>query len=67
MQVTYILHAGGRNGAQYFNSVERYDPVNNIWTAVVSMATRRGFVGVGVLDGCLYAVGGYVKNGKREG
>ena len=24
-------------------------------------------MGVGVLDGCLYAVGGYVKNGKREG
>ena len=56
----HFTFPGGRNGAQYFNSVERYDPVQDIWTAVVSMNTRRGFVGVGVLDGCLYAVGGWV-------
>ena len=54
------LFSGGRNGSQYFNSVERYDPSVNQWTAVVSMTTKRGFVGVGVLDGSLYAVGGSV-------
>jgi len=40
-------------------SVERYDPALDAWEAVAPMATARDAVGVAVLDGKLYAVGGY--------
>ena len=36
----------------------RYDPQTNRWTKVASMSTRRLGVGVAVLGGYLYAVGG---------
>lgn len=36
----------------------RYDPGSEQWTAVASMAVHRKHLGVGVLDGILYAVGG---------
>jgi len=36
----------------------RYDPQLNKWTKVASMSTRRLGVGVAVLGGYLYAVGG---------
>ena len=36
----------------------RYDPQTNRWTKVASMCTRRLGVGVAVLGGYLYAVGG---------
>ncbi len=41
------------------NSVECYDPRNNEWRMVAPMSTRRSSVGVGVVGGLLYAVGGY--------
>lgn len=37
---------------------DRYDPQLNKWTKVASMSTRRLGVGVAVLGGYLYAVGG---------
>lgn len=36
-----------------------YDPRINEWQAISSMGVRRSSVGVGVLKGFLYAVGGY--------
>jgi len=39
-------------------SVCRYDPQLNKWSKVASMSTRRLGVGVAVLGGYLYAVGG---------
>jgi len=41
------------------SSVKRYDPAPNAWEAVAPMAAGRAIVGVAVLDGKLYAVGGY--------
>lgn len=40
-------------------SAEVYDPKTDVWTLIESMSTRRSSVGVGVVDGLLYAVGGY--------
>ena len=36
-----------------------YDPKTNEWRYIAPMSTRRSSVGVGVLGGLLYAVGGY--------
>ncbi|XP_016108651.1 kelch-like protein 3 [Sinocyclocheilus grahami] len=41
------------------SSVEVYSPKANEWMFVAPMNTRRSSVGVGVVDGKLYAVGGY--------
>ncbi|PFX19367.1 Kelch-like protein 17 [Stylophora pistillata] len=38
---------------------EQYDPCSDKWTPAASMIEHRSSVGVGVLDGLLYAVGGY--------
>ncbi|XP_060055793.1 kelch-like protein 17 isoform X5 [Erinaceus europaeus] len=38
---------------------ERYDPLTGTWTSVAAMSTRRRYVRVAMLDGNLYAVGGY--------
>jgi len=39
--------------------VERYDPAVNAWEAVAPMEVSRRLIDVAVLDGKLYAVGGY--------
>jgi len=51
------LYATGRS-PQSLSDVTRYDPVQNTLTPVVNMNLRRSNVGVGVLNGQLYAVGG---------
>ncbi|XP_039104368.1 kelch-like protein 17 isoform X2 [Hyaena hyaena] len=38
---------------------ERYDPLTGTWTSIAAMSTRRRYVRVAMLDGNLYAVGGY--------
>jgi len=43
----------------YLNSVECYDPSLDTWTPVAAMSECRNGCGVGVLDGVLYAIGGY--------
>ena len=45
------------------SSVERYDPASNAWEAVAPMAVKRNLAGVAVLDGKLYAVGGFNEDG----
>lgn len=42
-----------------FKSVECYDPSLDKWTPVSEMSVCRSGVGVGVLDGVMYAIGGY--------
>lgn len=42
----------------YYNIIISYDPATNRWSQVCSMNTQRLGVAIGVLDGCLYAVGG---------
>ncbi|KAK2502250.1 hypothetical protein MC885_020794 [Smutsia gigantea] len=50
------LKVGGISGV---HSAERYDPLMGTWTSVAAMSTRRRYVRVAMLDGHLYAVGGY--------
>ncbi len=39
--------------------MDAYDPATNTWTAKAAMPTSRGDLAGGVVDGVLYAVGGY--------
>lgn len=41
------------------STVEIFNPLNNKWTKSTPMRTLRSRVGVSVLDGQLYAIGGY--------
>ncbi|XP_016663760.1 kelch-like protein 3 [Acyrthosiphon pisum] len=52
---------GGYNDEtdKVLNSVECYDPTTDSWTSIAKMQVRRCSVGVRVLDGILYALGGY--------
>ena len=58
-----LYAVGGLDGTRHrryaLRSVERYDPATGVWEAVASMHKRRCDAGVAVLDGRLYAVGGY--------
>jgi kelch-like protein 2/3 len=40
-------------------SVECYNPSLDKWSSVAKMSNRRYNIGVGVLDGIMYAIGGY--------
>nr|7ON7_A Chain A, SAKe6BE-L2 [synthetic construct]7ON7_B Chain B, SAKe6BE-L2 [synthetic construct] len=60
-----IYAVGGYDGSPdystgtHLNSVEAYDPERNEWSLVAPLSTRRSGVGVAVLNGLIYAVGGY--------
>ncbi|XP_070585343.1 kelch-like protein 18 isoform X2 [Erythrolamprus reginae] len=60
-----IYAVGGLNSAANFyagdslNVVEVFDPVANHWEKCQPMTTARSRVGVAVLNGLLYAIGGY--------
>uniref|UniRef100_A0A8C7A1F4 Kelch like family member 18 n=1 Tax=Nothoprocta perdicaria TaxID=30464 RepID=A0A8C7A1F4_NOTPE len=60
-----IYAVGGLNSAANFyagdslNVVEVFDPVANRWEKCQPMTTARSRVGVAVLNGLLYAIGGY--------
>ncbi|XP_060104082.1 kelch-like protein 18 isoform X1 [Heteronotia binoei] len=60
-----IYAVGGLNSAAHFyagdslNVVEVFDPVANRWAQCQPMTTARSRVGVAVLNGLLYAIGGY--------
>ena len=53
---------GGRNNSSNGNmdsdSVERYDPLYDEWSNVASLTVPRNRLGVAVVDGVVYAVGG---------
>ena len=57
-----LFVVGGRNNSPDGNvdssAVDSYDPVRNIWMKCTNMAVARNRVGVGSIDGLLYAVGG---------
>lgn len=57
-----LYAVGGRNNSPDKNYdcalVDCYDPVNNAWHSCTEMSVPRNRVGVVVLDGLLYAVGG---------
>ncbi|XP_005111397.1 kelch-like protein 18 [Aplysia californica] len=56
----FIFAVGGLTSAgDSLSTVERFDPVSGRWIAGEPMSTMRSRVGVTVLKGCLYAIGGY--------
>ncbi|XP_071496288.1 kelch-like protein 18 [Diadema antillarum] len=59
--ITGLIYAVGgltRSG-ESLHAVEVYEPTNETWKVSKPMTTRRSRVGVAVLSGRLYAVGGY--------
>ncbi|KAJ1471724.1 hypothetical protein T484DRAFT_1843024 [Baffinella frigidus] len=54
-----IFAVGGSDGQVSQRSVERYDPAVDRWVAAAGMTTRRENLGVTVIDGEMYAAGGY--------
>uniref|UniRef100_H3DIJ4 Kelch-like ECH-associated protein 1a n=1 Tax=Tetraodon nigroviridis TaxID=99883 RepID=H3DIJ4_TETNG len=57
-----LYTVGGRNLTPQSNSESNglscYNPMTNQWSQRASLNTPRNRVGVGVVDGCIYAVGG---------
>ncbi|XP_020654350.1 kelch-like ECH-associated protein 1 [Pogona vitticeps] len=53
---------GGRNNSPDGNmdsdAIDCYNPMTNRWTPCTSMSVPRNRIGVGVIDGMIYAVGG---------
>lgn len=49
-----LLSLGGHDGLSIFSTVERYDPVEKVWTMVTPMYTRRCRVGVTTARGRLF-------------
>lgn len=54
----YLYVVGGFNSNGYLELVERYNTVNNVWSAVNPMNAKRANAGIGILNGKIYAVGG---------
>ena len=54
-----VYVVGGRNGLRTLNTVDYYDPATNAWDSVTPMCSYRHGVGVGVMSGPMYAVGGH--------
>ncbi len=48
------IPTGGHDGLSIFSTVERYDPVEKVWTMVTPMHTRRCRVGVTTARGKLF-------------
>ncbi len=46
-------------GWRYFGTVEAYDPATDTWTTRAPMPTPRSDFVVGVIDGIIYAIGGW--------
>ena len=56
--VTFITSTGGYDGNTDLSSVECYDSHSDRWSPVTSMKIFRSILGVAVVGGLLYAVGG---------
>uniref|UniRef100_A0A3P8Q424 BTB domain-containing protein n=1 Tax=Astatotilapia calliptera TaxID=8154 RepID=A0A3P8Q424_ASTCA len=59
--ITGLIYAvGGLNSSgDSLNVVEVFDPIGNFWERCQPMRTARSRVGVAVVNGLLYAIGGY--------
>ncbi|KAK5920228.1 hypothetical protein CgunFtcFv8_024063 [Champsocephalus gunnari] len=59
--ITGLIYAvGGLNSSgDSLNVVEVFDPIGNFWERCQPMKTSRSRVGVAVVNGLLYAIGGY--------
>ena len=53
-----IYAIGGDNGVSILNTVERYDPRLDRWSACVAMSYRRRYFGAAVLKNKIFVVGG---------
>ena len=51
----YLYAIGGSDGQCPLNTVERYDPRKNAWTAMAPMSTRRKHLGCAVFNNQIYA------------
>ncbi|XP_040576158.1 kelch-like protein 3 [Lepeophtheirus salmonis] len=65
-----IYAVGGFDGSSGLNTAEVLDlsssaPQPSVWRSIACMSTRRSSVGVGVLNGLIYAVGGYDGNSRQ--
>ena len=56
----FIYAVGGETspGRTTTGGIEQFDPTKNSWQTLAPMTTCRRGVGVAILNGCLYAVGG---------
>ena len=54
-----VYICGGFNGSLRVRTVDVYEPVKDVWTTVQPMEARRSTLGAAVLDGMVYAVGGF--------
>nr|CAI5861458.1 unnamed protein product [Callosobruchus analis] len=54
-----FIQVGGFNGSLRVKTVDVYDPALDTWSSCDSMEARRSTLGVAVLEGKIYAVGGY--------
>lgn len=59
MHVFRLLVVGGRDGLKTLNTMECLDLETGNWTQLTTMNTHRHGLGVAVLGGVLYAVGGH--------
>jgi kelch-like protein 18 len=59
--VAGIIYAVGglTNAGDTMSTVEMYDPLIGKWSVVEPMSTLRSRVGVTVMNGLLYAIGGF--------
>jgi hypothetical protein len=57
-----IYVAGGFTLGGYSNETHMYDPESDKWSIAASMLTPRMYLGLAVVDDCLYAIGGYDGN-----
>lgn len=51
-----MFKVGGFDGSTGLSSAEMFNPVLNHWKFIAPMSSRRSSVGVGVVNGLLYAV-----------
>ncbi|EDO42382.1 predicted protein [Nematostella vectensis] len=58
-QVPILFAIGGGSLFAIHSECECYDPRIDRWCMITPMSTKRARVGVGVVNGCIYAVGGY--------
>lgn len=57
-----IYTIGGYNDTGYIDKIEKYNFINNTWTAITNMPTAVSDFAVGYLDGKIYIVGGISNN-----